>query len=268
MRPIKRNYALITAALLVATLGACGDDGGDNPLAEAERAMAALDEGRITLELNATAGADDAATGPVGFRMEGPFSFAGDGSLPVLDLEYTRLLGQNEQTSRVLSTGEAMYVVADGETTAVPANATGGLRLGDGDGDGGFADLGIAGWIEQPVTSKAKDGSRIVTGEVDVADLLADLARTGAQAGIGLDADDLDGDAAESLRRQVRHSEMVVETGADDLPRSVRATVDFGGDLPPKLAEVLGPYASTRILLTLGIERLAEPLRVAAPRGA
>ncbi len=263
----KRNRVLIASAVLVAALGACGDDGHDNPLADAERAMAELNEGRITLELNATAGAAE-ATGPVGFRMEGPFSFTGDGALPVLDLQYTRLLGQNEQTSRVLSTGEAMYVVADGQTTAVPANATGGLRLGDGDGDDGFADLGIAGWIEQPVTSKAKDGSRIVTGEVDVADLLSDLARTGAQAGIGLDADDLDGDAAENLRRQVKRSEMVVEIGADDLPRSVQATVDFGDDLPPKLTEVLGPYASTRIHLTLSIERLAEPLRVAAPRGA
>jgi hypothetical protein len=263
---MKRNHALVTAALLVAALGACGDGGGDNPLADSERAMAELKEGRITLQLDATAGPDEGA-GPVGFRMEGPFSFAGDGTLPVLDLQYTRLLGENEQTSRVLSTGEAMYVVADGQTTAVPANATGGLRLGEADGDGGFADLGIAGWIEQPVTSKAKDGSRIVTGELDVADLLSDLARTGAQAGIGLDADDLDGDA-EHLRRQVQHSEMVVEIGADDLPRSVQATVDFGDDLPPKLAEVLGPYASTRIHLTLSIERLAEPLRVAAPRSA
>ena len=262
-----RNRALITAAALVAALGACGDDGGDHPLADAERAMAELKEGRITLELNATAGADE-PTGPVGFRMEGPYSFTGDGTLPVLDLQYTRLLGQNEQTSRVLSTGEAMYVVADGQTTEVPANATGGLRLGDGDGDGGFADLGIAGWIEQPVTSKAKDGSRIVTGEVDVADLLSDLARTGAQAGIGLDAKDLDGDAAERLRRQVQRSEMTVEMGADDLPRTVRATVDFGDDVPSRLSEVLGPYASTRIHLILGIERLAEPLRVAAPRGA
>lgn len=265
MRPAERSRALIAGSLLmVAGLVACGDgDGARGPLADADRAMAELDEGQVVLQLSATAGTDDPA-GPVGFRMEGPFSFAGGGALPVLDLRYTRLLGDDKQVSQVLSTGEAMYVVVDGRVAEIPSEATGGLRLGEG--DGGFTDLGIAGWVDKPVVSEAgEDGSRMVSGEVDVADLLSDLARVGAQVGIGLEDGDVPADAARRLRRQVRHSKIVVELGKDDLPRALHATVDFGGDVSPELRDALGPYASTRIELTLAMERLSGPLRVAAP---
>lgn len=93
-------------------------------------------------QLSTVAGTDE-QTSPVGFRMEGPFSTA-QGDLAVLDLSYTRLLGGAESVTRVVSTGKAAYVVADGKTTEVPADRAGALALGDG--AGGVGELGIAGW--------------------------------------------------------------------------------------------------------------------------
>ena len=252
---------MIRRAALVALLvvAACGDDDDGGPLEDAERAMAELDEGRIELELSASAGGEE-ATGPVGFRIEGPFSFAGEGENAVADLQYTELLGADEVTTQVVATGDAVFVVVDGDVIEVPAEQTAGLRLGDG--DGGIADLGIAGWVRDPQV----DG-RTVTGEVDVADFLTDMARIGAQVAGDEDPGTLDGDAAERLDALAQSSSAEVVLGEDDLPSSIHLVIDFGGEVPEELREALGPYASARLELTVALERLTEPLTVEAPTG-
>jgi hypothetical protein len=236
-----------------------GDEGG--PLADAEEAMARLGAGRLTLQLSTSAGEGEKA-GPVGFRMEGPFAI-GDGAMPVLDLRYTRLLGDRTSETRVVSTGEVAFVVADGKTIEVPPEEAARLRLGDG--DGGIADLGIAGWARAPEVEERDGGVRVVRGTVDVADLLSDLARIGEQAGGGGRGEPLDDEAAERLQRLVESSELVAELGTDDLPRSLRVVVDFAGRVPDDLREALGAYASPRLELTLSLERLDGPLEVEAP---
>ena len=257
------TWARLGAVLAAAVLVGCG--GGGGPLDEAEDAMAELDAGRMALQLSATTTGDQ-PTGPVGFRMEGPFSLSGDGDLPVLDLRYTRLAGGKEDVIQVVSTGEAAYVVAGGKVTEVPEEEAGALRLGGS--DGGFADLGISGWVEDPEVKERADGSAVVTGRADVADLLSDLARIGAQVGGGGQGPaPLGGDAARRLARLARSSRVAVEVAEDDLPRSVKATVDFGARVPDELRTALGPYAAPRLELTLTLERLTEALKVEPPTG-
>jgi hypothetical protein len=123
------------------------------------------------------------------------------------------------------------------------------------------ADLGIAGWVRDPQV----EGST-VTGEVDVADFLTDLARLGEDLGGGA-AGELDGDVAERLDGLARSSSAEVELGDDDLPRSIHLVVDFGGEVPDELREALGPYASANLELTVTLERLTDPLVVEAPTG-
>lgn len=255
-----RTGAWVAGLVLLAS--SCG--GGGGPLGDAEDAMAELDAGRLVLQLSATAGTDQPA-GPVGFRMEGPFSFDSGSDLPVLDLTYGQLLGGDEAATRVVSTGEAAYVVADGKVTEVPPERAGALRLGDS--DGGFTDLGIAGWVEDPEVEERGDGTSVVKGRADVADLLSDLARIGAQVGGGEGPAKLEGAAARRLDSMARSSEVVVELAEDDLPRSLRAVVDFGGRVPDELREALGRYAAARLELTLSLERLTEALKVEAPTG-
>lgn len=224
--------------------------------------MAGLDAGRLSLQYSATVGSE-APTGPVGFRMEGPFSFDGGGSLPVLDMRYTRLLGGREVVTRLVSTGEAVFVVSDGQVTEVPPEQAALLRLGDG-GEG-VTDLGISGWVRDPKVEDRADGMRVVTGPADVGDLLSDLARIADQLGGAEGGEGLDADAAARLERLVRSSEVTVEIAEDGLPRSVRAVVDFGRDVPVELVEALGPFASAHLELTLALARQTTALRVDVP---
>lgn len=272
------NVRLITTPLLVAvvtfaSLASCGASDDDSRAASvdsdvadvlesAQEAMAALDRGEMVLELRATAGQEE-QTAPVGFRVEGPFSYAEGTTLPVLDLTSTNLLGDQEIVTAIVSTGEALFLVADGEVTEVPSDQTAALRLGSGDSVVG--DLGVAGWVREGQVTEGDDGDRTVTGEADAADLLGDLARLGAQVGGGTEPAALDDEAGEQLNRLVRSSDIVLELGPDDLPRSLVATIDFGTDVPADLEELLGPYASTRLVLTLEMQAIDQPLDVAAP---
>jgi hypothetical protein len=196
--------------------------------------------------------------------VDGPFSYSGEGELAIVDLAYTQLLGDEQVTTRVVSTGTAAYVVADDEVVELAGDDVEPLRLGDG--NGGVTDLGIGGWIRDPEVVDG-DGGRTITGEVAVADFLGDLARVGAEVAGDPDVEPLDGDAAERLEGLVQSSEAEVVVGDDGLPQSLRMVVDFGSEVPPELQEALGPYASARLELTMALERLTEPLQVEAPTG-
>lgn len=255
-----RNRSLFLggiAALLTVTVAsvACGRDGA-NPLSDTDRAIAELDAGRIDLSLAATA--TGGAAGPVGFRMQGPFAIEDGGKYPTLDMRYTAVLGDEERVTQVFSDGQAVHVVQDGARTTVPPAQARFLRLGKS--GGGFTDLGVAGWVDDPAVVERPDGARVVTGTVHVADLLSDLARISGQIG-GLDAGKLDGDRGRRLQRLVRHSDFTAELDPAGLPRNLRAVVDFGRDLPAELRSALGPYASPRLEVTLAVEPASTDFR-------
>ncbi|MEA3055868.1 MAG: hypothetical protein QOD30_1300 [Actinomycetota bacterium] len=220
--------------------------------------MGDLDRGRMSFQLSAATPSSD----PVGFSLSGPFAMQGDG-LPVFDLRYQRLLGPETDESEISSTGSAMFVKTGDQVVEVPPATASHLRLGD-DG-GGFADLGLAGWVDG--AHEATSGDRTtITGTVDVADLLGDVARVLAQTE-GRTAPRLDAKQAAALRRLVRSSAIeVVLEGDDPLPRSVRATVDFGGRVPSELRQALGRYAAASLELTMQLRHLDTKLTVQPPR--
>jgi hypothetical protein len=236
----------VAALLAVAGLAACSS-GDDSTLGRAEEAMAGVDAGTMSLELAATAA--DVAD-PVGFRDDGSFSFASEGDLPVFDFEYTELLAGEENVATITSDGKAVTVVVDGDEHELSADDARSLRLGD---DEGFADLGIASWVDEP-SERQRGDDTIVTGGVDAADLLSDIARIAAQVNGSGEVGPLEGDAAERLAGLVRSSEIEVVIGDDDVPRSVEAVLDFGADVPDELTEALGPYAAAQLRLTVTLE--------------
>lgn len=250
MRSGRLALRLGAVALGLALVG-CGRE-ATGPLADTDRAMAKLDAARIDLAVMATTAGDSDSENPVGFRMEGPFSHDGDRPFPELDLRYTSLLGATRQTVRIVSDGERIELVHDsGTRTPVPPEQAKSLRLGRG--DGGIADLGIAGWVEEAAVVERPDGTRLVTGRVAVADLLSDLARISAQTGGPEAGKSLDGDAARRLERLARNSDFTAELDRENLPRQLHAVLDFGPELPPELRAALGPYASPRFEVSLSV---------------
>ena len=241
-----RRLAALPVVLLVAACGG-GDDG--SVLADAEEHLAGLQAATVSLELTAAT----PTSGPVGFRLEGPFDFDSGGDLPVLDLTYTRLLGDDEQAVRIVSDGETVTVEQDGaDPVEVPDDDLDALRLGDGSA-AGLEGLDLADWVED--AEEAEDGSTTtVTGELDAAALLQDLNRIVAEVAGAEGLGQLDDDAADELASHVQESSIEVVTEGDDHRlRSLDAAVDFGRDVPEGLEDALGPYAAARLQLRLAL---------------
>lgn len=248
--------AAVVALALV--LGACGG-GEESTLERAEEAMAELDAGTLAFELAAST---PEVAEPVGFRVEGSFSFTSDGELPLMDFTYTELLAGEENVAAVVSDGETVWVDVDGQVVELAGDDAASLRLGE---DEGFADLGIASWVEDG--REAERGNHVViSGTVDAADLLGDIVRIASQVAAAGDVGPLDDDGAERLGRLVRSSDIEVVVGDGDLPRTVDATLDFGAEVPAELEEVLGPYAAARLRMTVELSPLDGELTVERPR--
>jgi len=258
---MKRIVTAVIAALALGALTSCGEA---SALEQTQANMAKLTSGDIDLQLSATAGTDDDATGPVGFRLKGPYSTDGKTELAVFDLTYTQLLGSGSKTMKISSTGREAFVDTGDDIYRVPKSQLAPLRLDDNP-SGGINDLGIAGWVRNPKTTKANGAERI-RGQVDVPDLLSDLARVAGGLGGDNALRALGGDAGERLQELVKSSSIEVVTGAKDHElRSLRALVNFGTRAPVELRKTLGKYARAQLEVRLSMNKLTRALKVDAP---
>ena len=249
---------LVAAAL---ALSGCGDR--SSTLERADRALGALERGEISVGLRASAGQGQDTAGPVGFDIGGRFDIAADTTLPVLDVTYTRLLGADKEVMSVQSDGTRMVVTTDGVPTEVPPEQAERLRL-EGDRPAGVGDLGVGGWITEAAEGDGPvvDGvrTRRITGPVDAADLMSDLAALAGELSGQDDAPRLDEDSAQRVQSRLRSGDVEILVDDDDLPRRVRATADFGAAVAPELQRALGPYAGARLEVTLEVRSPGRPV--------
>jgi hypothetical protein len=262
-----RRSLIGAAVVLLVAATACGND--NSALAQTEANMAKIQTGTIDLRLAANAGTGASETGPVGFALEGPFSFSSDHDLAVFDMTYTRLLGENKRVTRVRSTGKEAFVTLNGTTTEVDDDQLGPLRVSE-DASGGLGDLGISGWVrnskETPGDKVDGELTDVITGDVDVGDMLSDLARIARSVGGDTQLAALDGDAGARLQKLVRGSSIrVVTTAKKRELRALSAAVDFGTRAPAELRKILGAYADARIEVNLSLRKASKPLHVEAP---
>lgn len=263
MTRLSRAVAALAAAVLVT---GCGGD--KSTLERADDAMGELKRGDVTVGVMARAGGSDGSgtvSGPVGFTMAGRFDTSVGTELPVLDLTYTRLLGsRGKEVVAVQSDGRRMVVTTDGVPVEVPPDQARRLQLADGDRPAGLGELGVGGWVTDSTETDgpAVDGvpTRRVTGSVDAADLISDLARLADQVSGQAPTEPLDDEARERIQSRVRSGDVEVLVDPDNLPRRMRATVDFGATVAPELQRALGPYAGARMEVTLEIRDPGRPV--------
>lgn len=265
-----RFIAALSAAAAMALTAACG--GSESALAETDENLSSVKAATMDLRFAATSGTGDSQTDPVGFELSGPFSFDDTNDLAVFDLTYTRLLGGDEKESTVLSTGNAAFVTVGGKTYQVDEGDLAAFKISDDDG-GGLTDLGIADWVRNETTRPGKEvdgeATDVITGDVDAADMLSDLARIARDVGGETQLSTLDGAAAERLRKLVRASSIrIVTTQETRELRSLRAVIDFGTRAPEELRRTLGRYADARIEVTLSMADVPKNFRVEAPANA
>ena len=225
----------------------------------AQRSLDGRDSGRLEFALRASA--ED--TGPVGFEIEGPYSFEGENDLAVLDLTYRILLGEDSEEWRLVSTGQKAWLVVDEEATAITDDQAAPLRLGKGSKASAVPAIDIGSWIRNPTATEER-GAVTIAGETRASSLVQDLQTIAAQVSGGEAVTALDPEAAEQIDDAVEKGEMTVVVRDDEL-RSLQASIDFGGEVPKSVRDALGSYAGARLEIDLEVEDVETPLRVEEP---
>lgn len=232
---------------LLVLVAACGGEDG-NPLRAAADRLGELDATRLSMELEASSGEAE-----VGFAVDGELDLPDGegGGLPVADLRTASRSGRDVLERRLLVTGDAGYVVVDGEATELEGAALESLRVPES-GDGPVA-LHLEDWIVDAETTTSGDRTR-VTGAANVEVVLRDLAAV-AQGFAATELPELGTGAAGS----VRSSTVVAELDGDDDLRMLEAVIELAA---PDAPEQLGVVT---IRFRLELAPLDAPLRVAAP---
>lgn len=267
IRPVAGLVAL--AGLLVGGCG--GSSAGIEALAASEEKLDDIRSG--TLSLVVLASPTDATPGDgAGFQLEGPFAVGeNEGSLPVADLRYTRIVGVHRRTTRFVSTGSRAFVEVDGRLTELSERQLRDLRVQGEGSAGGLDGLSLRRWLDGPKVGPGPsiDGvaTEQVTGTADpvaiLNDIIAFTEQFGASDGtIGR----LEGDVAERVRRAAARARAEVVTGKDDrLLRRADVSVDLAVT-DPDVRQALGDLAGARLTLALEVKDLNGPVEVEVPQ--
>ena len=264
-------------AAVVATcvvLAACGSDGSpaEDALKATEDNLSDIRSGSLDMTLLASSAEGREGRG-VGFEMTGRFAVAGrKGSLPVADLEYTRITGDERRSTRFMSTGTAAFVEIADQAYRLTDEQVADLRRRDTDeGNGGLDGLRLEEWIEDPRIAGASRGADRITGTLDPIDALNDIL----ELALALGAEDeelprrLEGEAADRVRRAVRSTSATLVTGREDrVLRAVDVTIELSASDQERLRDALGRLAGVRLRFDLAVANPNRPVRVAAPADA
>jgi hypothetical protein len=211
------------------------------------------------------------AEGEAGFELEGPFALSEEGELPVADIEYTQIAGEERQSATFLSTGKEAFLEVDGRTYEMPTDQAEQLRGAASnldDAGGGLNSLEIGAWIrDADATRGGVAGGAVVDrveGELNLQaaanDLLAIAGGLGATT-----LPQLEGTSAEQLERAVESSRIEISTGADDrLLRKVEIDVELGLERVSGIEGGLGDLGAS-LLFELEITDPNKEVRVDPP---
>lgn len=265
---MKRIFA--TALAAVALAGCGGTDPGD-VLAETTQNLAELNSGLIELTVAVQSeGEPDGEEQAAGFELAGSFQLPEEGRLPVADLRYTDLAG-DEGARSFVSTGDAAYVEVQGQMYELSDEQAATLIGGDDDGASPFQGLSVEEWILDAELSEGRglDGEEVdrITGDLDVAVALNDLFTLAGAFGAG--GDPIEGREAERLDNAVQTATIEVVSGTEDrLLRRLLIEVDLGLDPDLEVTQALGPLAGTGFTLDLSISEPNQAIEVQPPSDA
>lgn len=239
---MKRLTALV--ALLALALGvaaaSCGAE--KSALADAQDGLGQVKSGVLAMKF--TAGTGDGEG--VGFSLAGPFDLRGKaGDLPKAELAFERV-GVQARPVTFMSDGQRAEVTAAGKTTPLTGAQLDMLRLTGGDVSDSVAGLHLKDWATGQAT---RTGGRVET-DVDPVKALNDVFTLAGQFGDG-GVDQIEGRAADRLRKAVSEARVVVEQGA---VYTLSLNIRFSPQASAQLRDALGAYAAPWLRLDLRIE--------------
>jgi hypothetical protein len=264
-----RRAAAVALAVLV--LAACGgSSAATKALEETESRLREIRSGTLSLVLLASSATAADGEG-AGFTVEGTFAVGEKkGALPLADLQYTRITGEERRTTRFVSTGTRGFVEVDGRLTELAESQLAGLRVQEEGSAGGLEGLSLRQWFDGPELAPGPelDGTTDqITGKADAVAILNDVIGLTEQFGAGDGAvRKLEGDAADRVRRAVADARAEVVTGRND--RHLRRA-DVSVELAvtdSRVRDALGDLAGARLTLTLEVKDRNRPVEVTVPR--
>ena len=259
----------LLALVALAVAGCGGGPSAQEVLSETAANLGKIRSGDVSLRLVVAAKGGEQA----GFELEGPLALAEEGKLPVAEVEYTQIAGEESSTVTFLSTGERAFVEVAGETYELPAEQVEELRGGGGGtAAGGLGAVEIEDWFEDPELS---DGGEVggadtdrISARLNVVNAANDLVEIARQLG-GSDLQPLEGASAEQLERAIESARIEVFTGADDrLLRRLVIDAELRAEVPPEVEEALGTFGGARFSLDLTIADPNRPVSVQEPEDA
>lgn len=200
--------------------------------------------------------------GEFGYDVDGPVQLAGEGELPLADVEYTQLANGQEDTVRLVLTEEGGWVERNGDRTDLNEEQLAELReSGSLLGEDGLETLDFEQWIVEPELSDGADGTEKVTGEVDVATAMAGLA---ALSGVLAQDVILTADQREQVAEAVEDSSFELVTGEEDrLLRRLALDFTLGADVPEDLRDAIGDDAvGATFSFDLELDDVNEPVSI------
>ncbi|HEX2088888.1 MAG TPA: hypothetical protein VHI54_02990 [Actinomycetota bacterium] len=266
VRPLAIGMALL--------LGACTGSPAVDALSETASKLDEIRSGHLTMRLLAVSRGLSQTT--VGFELDGQFALPRPNALPVADMTYTRIQGDDRTEARFISTGSEAFVELDGTMYQLGDEQTATL-VAPASGDAGtpLTELGIDGWVVNPrlsvAASEAGESVERISGRLDVANAINDLLDLARQLG----AEDLaavpriEGRAETQLDRAVRSSTFELLTGESDrYLRRLAMQIDFAATAPPSLRPALQTLADINVRFELALSNHNQQVTVDAPEGA
>jgi len=267
---MSRLASTLLVVLWALALTGCGDSAEPSSvLQETSDNLSEIKSGDLALRLLVEGGGKQ-----VGFELNGRFALADEGELPVADLDYTQIAGDQEETVTLISTGEKAFVRIGAVVYELPERQAASLRSAGGQvsGNSGLGSLDIGGWLIEP---KLSDRGEVGGAETDRIQANLDVVRAANDilalvAGLdGSEATRLEGRNAEQLRAATESATIEVFTGKEDrLLRRLIIDAKLGADLPAELRERLGALGKARLTFELGIADPNGEVKVPEPKGA
>lgn len=263
------------ALVFVVALAGCSDGPAD-VLSEATGRLDEIDSGVLHVRLVAT-GTGEIEGEQFGFELEGPFQMPAEGELPLADLTYTQIAGEESDTSAFVADGQAAYVEIEGVFYELPEDRVASLRGGPESEDvsAQLEELEVHDWIVDPEIADgpdvAGDATRQIRGELDVVEAINDLFSIAQQLGAGSLAGvpRIEGEDAEQLENAVADSSAEVLVGEEDgLLRRLAMDIEFEADATEEVKEALGSLGGVGFSFEMEIASPNEDVSVEAPPDA
>ena len=237
-----KRVACLLAVLALAACGGSGEESATDVLGETADNLREIASGDLTLELLFSSGEGQQQ----GFTLEGPFSLE-DERLPVAELGYTQIAGNQQAQLTFISTGDETFVEVNDLAYELPDDIESEIEQATADleGDGLGERIELGSWIENPQRS---DGGKV--GGADTDKIVADLNVVNVVNGLleiaaGFSGSEpppkIEGQSAEQVQNSVESARIEVYTGKDDrLLRRLLITLAFSPDAPAEVQRVLG----------------------------